>query len=187
MSQFSDISSLPIRKDPVDLKTFLTYSLRKTDLKNNHSTFRTGNMKKYIIKEQQWQNSILFAVMYSINKDSRLVLWSVFLLVLLVLVQCPITKAESHVLWLLWLHRFSACFSVHLLQVRIKYLYQFLLIFLDYWILFVCRMLNGAGAIGAISAAFVLTGEIFDPESKVMALQVAQGIVHLNNSNVNFQ
>ena len=76
---------------------------------------------------------------------------------------------------------------MHLLQVRIKYLYQFLLIFLDYWILFVCRMLNGAGAIGAISAAFVLTGEIFDPESKVMALQVAQGIVHLNNSNVNFQ
>ena len=49
---------------------------------------------------------------------------------------------------------------------------------LDYWILFVCRMLNGAGAIGAISAAFVLTGEIFDPDSKVMALQVAQGIVH---------
>merc|ERR1719394_517869 len=44
----------------------------------------------------------------------------------------------------------------------------------NYWILFVCRMLNGAGAIGAISAAFVLTGEIFDPDSKVMALQVAQ-------------
>ena len=40
-------------------------------------------------------------------------------------------------------------------------------------------MLNGAGAIGAISAAFVLTGEIFDPDSKVMALQVAQGNVHI--------
>ena len=50
---------------------------------------------------------------------------------------------------------------------------------LDYWILFVCRMINGAGAIGAISAAFVLTGEIFDPDSKVMALQVAQGMVHI--------
>ena len=48
-------------------------------------------------------------------------------------------------------------------------------------------MLNGAGAIGAISAAFVLTGEIFDPDSKVMALQVAQGIVHFNISNVNCQ
>ena len=45
-------------------------------------------------------------------------------------------------------------------------------------------MMNGAGAIGAISAAFVLTGEIFDPDSKVMALQVAQGIVHFNISNV---
>ena len=55
---------------------------------------------------------------------------------------------------------------------------NFYLYWLDYWILFVCRMLNGAGAIGAISAAFVLTGEIFDPDSKVMALQVAQGIVH---------
>ena len=39
-------------------------------------------------------------------------------------------------------------------------------------------MVNGAGAIGAISAAFVLTGEIFDPDSKVMALQVAQGIAY---------
>ena len=48
-------------------------------------------------------------------------------------------------------------------------------------------MLNGAGAIGAISAAFVLTGEIFDPDSKVMALQVAQGIVHFNISNVDCQ
>lgn len=44
-------------------------------------------------------------------------------------------------------------------------------------------MLNGAGAIGAISAAFVLTGEIFDPDSKVMALQVAQGNVHLINNS----
>ena len=44
-------------------------------------------------------------------------------------------------------------------------------------------MLNGAGAIGAISAAFVLTGEIFDPDSKVMALQVAQGNVHLINDS----
>ena len=48
-------------------------------------------------------------------------------------------------------------------------------------------MLNGAGAIGAISAAFVLTGEIFDPDSKVMALQVAQGIVHFDISNVDSQ
>ena len=64
-------------------------------------------------------------------------------------------------------------------QVRINYFYILTFTYwLDYWILFVCRMLNGAGAIGAISAAFVLTGEIFDPDSKVMALQVAQGIVH---------
>jgi len=46
----------------------------------------------------------------------------------------------------------------------------------NYWVLFACRVINGAGAIGAISAAFVLTGEIFDPDSKVMALQVAQAL-----------
>ena len=45
----------------------------------------------------------------------------------------------------------------------------------DYWVLFICRAINGAGAIGAISSAFVLTGEIFEPDSRVMALQVAQG------------
>ena len=34
--------------------------------------------------------------------------------------------------------------------------------------------MNGAGSIGAISSAFVLTSEIFEPKSRVMALQVAQ-------------
>ena len=39
-----------------------------------------------------------------------------------------------------------------------------------------CRALDGAGSIGAISSAFVLTGEIFDPSSRVMAMQVAQAL-----------
>ena len=43
-----------------------------------------------------------------------------------------------------------------------------------YWILWFLRAVNGAGSIGAISSAFVLTSEIFEPKSRVMALQVAQ-------------
>lgn len=45
-----------------------------------------------------------------------------------------------------------------------------------YWLLFLLRGLNGAGSIGAISSSFVLTSEIFEPKSRVMALQVAQAL-----------
>ena len=36
--------------------------------------------------------------------------------------------------------------------------------------------MNGAGSIGAISSSFVLTSEIFEPKTRVMALQVAQAL-----------
>ena len=42
--------------------------------------------------------------------------------------------------------------------------------------MFFLRACNGAGSIGAISAAFVLTSEIFEPKTRVMALQVAQAL-----------
>ena len=54
----------------------------------------------------------------------------------------------------------------------------------NYWVLFICRAVNGAGAIGAISSAFVLTGEIFEPDSRVMALQVAQGLGFTHTSSM---
>jgi len=36
--------------------------------------------------------------------------------------------------------------------------------------------MNGSGSIGAISAAFVMTSEIFEPKTRVMALQIAQAL-----------
>lgn len=45
-----------------------------------------------------------------------------------------------------------------------------------YWVLFFLRAMNGSGSIGAISAAFVMTSEIFEPKTRVMALQIAQAL-----------
>ncbi|CAG5109617.1 Oidioi.mRNA.OKI2018_I69.chr2.g4136.t1.cds [Oikopleura dioica] len=45
-----------------------------------------------------------------------------------------------------------------------------------FYLLLLGRMFSGAGSIGAISSAFVMTSEIFEPKTRVMALQVAQAL-----------